>query len=194
MFPLQISHFMLTSITDFERLSPWNNWAFFPYLLPLVSCHFCSLYYSLSTIYYPLPMSFLKRHSFIMGLAIVLILVGAVMAGNVARRAQKAEVTPQVIPHVTLVSVAEYAKDKSIVSADGSVESLEQAVLRSQVNAPVARVLVAIGGQVRRDQLLVTLQNSDISAQLAQAAAGLKAQQAHLAEIQKGARPDIQFG
>jgi HlyD family secretion protein len=91
---------------------------------------------------------------------------------------------------VSLITVSDYATGRATVTAEGTVESLDQAELRSQVNTPVAHIAVAIGDQVQKGQTLVTLQSADIAAQLDQAKAGLAAQQAQLAEMQKGARAE----
>ncbi len=133
------------------------------------------------------PVSYAKHHKYIFGTLLVLvILVTAIGSRFMGKKNQQAEVNQ--LSTVTLVSAQDYLKDRGQISANGMVESLEQAELRSQASGPVTKINVQIGQQVRSGQVLVTLQNNDISAQIAQAQAVLKSQQARLDEMRKGAR------
>jgi multidrug efflux pump subunit AcrA (membrane-fusion protein) len=76
------------------------------------------------------------------------------------------------------------------VSVTGHVKPAKSADLAFERGGKVARVYVKIGDNVRAGQILVSLENSDISAQLLQAEAGLEAAKARLGELQKGTRPE----
>jgi RND family efflux transporter MFP subunit len=133
--------------------------------------------------------SFIKRHSFWIILIALIVLLGAFGA---SRNAKKSSTKPSgnIIPRVALVSASGFQKNRAFVTSNGIVESLEQADLRSQVSAPVQRVSAVIGAKVRRGQVLVTLQNSDVAAQVAQASAAVNAAQARLDEMVRGARTE----
>ncbi len=118
----------------------------------------------------------------------VVVLLIAFSSSQIAKNKKQAVDTGPTISRVNLISAKDFQKNRAFVSANGIVESLEQADLRSQVNAPVQKINVSIGSKVRQGDVLVTLQNADFSAQLAQANAGVKAAQARLDEMIRGAR------
>lgn len=91
---------------------------------------------------------------------------------------------------VSLISVKDYLKEKSITLDAGTVEALNQADLSSQISAPITEIEAAIGDKVYAGQVLVSLKNGDILAQLDQAKAGLDAANAGLAALKKGARSE----
>jgi len=120
------------------------------------------------------------------GVAIVTISIG----GAIMRNRNSEEEAPIRQSTVAVLAASDLGHMTGVISAEGTLESLEQAELRSQLSAPVTRVAVRIGDRVSVGSPLVTLQGRDILAQLDQAKAGLKAQEARLRELQKGARPE----
>ncbi|HOX29649.1 MAG TPA: HlyD family efflux transporter periplasmic adaptor subunit [Candidatus Paceibacterota bacterium] len=90
---------------------------------------------------------------------------------------------------VSLITISDYKKTSSITLDSGLVESISQADLRSQFSAPVESVNVALGDRVAKGQILVSLKNDDLTAQLDQAKAGLVSSQASLQTAENGARP-----
>lgn len=133
--------------------------------------------------------SYAKHHKFIMGILAVIVILATAVGARLNGKNKQTELQNQTVK-VSLVSAKDYMKSRGIVSANGTVESLEQAELRSQFSAPVSKIYTQIGKQVSAGQVLVTLQNSDISAQLAQTQALLKAAQARLDEMKKGLRTE----
>ncbi len=134
------------------------------------------------------PLTYAKHHKYIVGgLALVVVLTTAVFARLNNKPASNALNRP---PTVSLAEAKTYMKDRGEISANGTVESLEQAELRSQASGPVTRISAQIGQKVRRGQTLVSLQNSDSLAQLAQAQATVKAQMARLEEMKRGLRSE----
>ncbi len=131
--------------------------------------------------------NFLKRHSFVMGTLTFAVVFVAVTGARMASRQASSDAEPP-LPQVAVASVASFQKVNAPVLAEGTVESLEQADLRSQVSAPVTRVYVKIGDAVAPGQTLIAFQSSDIAAQLAQAQAVVKSQAARLQELKNGAR------
>ncbi len=137
------------------------------------------------------PFPYLFSHKAIMGtLVAAVVLVSVISVRNAANRRGEVASATESVPQVTLLRVGEFRKDRATVTADGTVEALDQADLRSQVSAPVARIYVGIGDTVRRGQALVALENADLIAQRDQAIAGVHAQEARLNEMKKGARDE----
>lgn len=134
-------------------------------------------------------MQYPKKHTIgmiVAGVAIVTIAIGGAVMRN---RGTEAE-APVRKTTVSVVSASDLGHTNGTISAEGTLESLEQAELRSQLSAPVTKVSVRIGDRVAVGTPLVTLQGRDILAQLDQAKAGLRAQEARLRELQKGARAE----
>ncbi|MCK9393189.1 MAG: efflux RND transporter periplasmic adaptor subunit [Candidatus Paceibacterota bacterium] len=130
----------------------------------------------------------LKNHKIVMLVLIVLVTVSSIGL-SYFKNSETVEVATT-DKKVSLIPVSEYTKGRNTISANGAIESLEQAELRSQVMAPVARINTSVGSNVNRGQILVVLQNNDLTAQLNQAKASLKAQQARLEEMKKGTRSE----
>ncbi len=135
------------------------------------------------------PISYAKHHKYVIGALIIAVLgLAAVGVRVIGRKAAVAETKPET--KVTLIAASDYLKDRSEIRANGVVESLQQAELRSQAAGPVMKIYASIGQKVAEGQALVSLQQTDIAAVLTQAQALLKSQQARLDEMMKGARSE----
>ncbi len=113
-------------------------------------------------------------------------------------------VTQPAIKKVTMIDLASVNASQSTVEAVGQVESLSQVELKSEVSSRISRVHVSLGDDVVPNQILVSFNNADLAAQLADAQAGLQsalaaraqyeyarqAQQSNLNEIEQGAREE----
>jgi len=87
-------------------------------------------------------------------------------------------------------AVARRGDLKQEVSVTGHVKPAESVDLAFERGGKVARVYAKIGDNVKAGQTLVSLENSDVSAQLLQAEASLDAAKAKLDELRKGTRPE----
>ncbi len=76
------------------------------------------------------------------------------------------------------------------VSLTGRVKSANEVNLAFEKTGTVGRINVDVGDRVARGVMLVSLANSDISAQLLEAEAQLDFEKAKLDELQKGTRPE----
>lgn len=76
------------------------------------------------------------------------------------------------------------------VSVTGRVKPAESVELAFEKSGKVAKVNVKVGDKVTAKQILATLENSDLVAQISQARASLAAQQANLEALQRGTRPE----
>jgi HlyD family secretion protein len=76
------------------------------------------------------------------------------------------------------------------VSVTGRVKPAQNVNLAFEKSGKVFSVKTDVGDNVSAGQILVTLYNLDIVAQLEQARAGLKDQEAKLEELKKGTRPE----
>ncbi len=123
---------------------------------------------------------------FILALTLVLI---AIELPKIKQAASSGQISSDG-PTVTLLKISDYQKTAAITLDSGSVESVNQADLRSQFSAPVESVNVALGDKVVTGQVLVSLKKTDIAAQLDQAKAGLANALASLQSVEKGARSE----
>jgi HlyD family secretion protein len=91
-----------------------------------------------------------------------------------------------------LVRVAQVTRTdmKSVISSNGKVEPSAPGTLRARFDGFVSRVLVAEGQSVRRGELLLTLDDTQVRADLNQSRAQLAAEQAELRSAQAGGRAD----
>ncbi|MCK9578398.1 biotin/lipoyl-binding protein [bacterium] len=131
-------------------------------------------------------LSKLKNHKYVMAVIVVLVVLISILIG-VNKNNENTE-TEVIDKKVVLIPVSDYQSSKSTISANGTIESLEQAELKSQIMAPVSKINTSIGSSVSKGQVLVVLQNNDLTAQLNQAKAALKAQETRLEEMKKGTR------
>jgi len=76
------------------------------------------------------------------------------------------------------------------VSVTGRVEPIESVDLSFEKSGRVRRVAVAVGERVSPGMILMSLENSDLYANRAEAEADLKVQQAILDEYRRGTRPE----
>jgi HlyD family secretion protein len=132
-------------------------------------------------------MNFLKSHKILMWVLVGVVVLFTAIGARLVGRNKVADETTN-LKKVSLVDAKNFLKDRGQISATGIVESLEQAELRSQVSAPVAKISTSVGQSVKKGQVLVSLLNADISAQLASAQANLKSQNVRLDEMKKGTR------
>lgn len=133
--------------------------------------------------------NFAARHpitsiSTLLALLIIGIIIRAVYFGSEVMVQEE----PQ--PKVSLVEAKVFKNGLGEIVGVGVVESSEQVEIRSQASAQISGVYVKIGQNVSRGETIATLQNSDLLAQLAQAEALAKSQEARLSEVRKGARSE----
>ncbi len=83
-------------------------------------------------------------------------------------------------------AVVEQSSIRSVVSTNGKIEPVNNFEAHAPVSAAVKRVLVKEGDSVRKDQLLVELDDAGARADLARAQAQLKTAQANLNAAQRG--------
>jgi len=76
------------------------------------------------------------------------------------------------------------------VSVTGQVKPAESIDLAFDRSAKISQISVVVGDKVKAGQIIATLDNSEIRAQLTQAQAALQSQQAKLEEMKKGTRPE----
>ncbi|MFC1595147.1 efflux RND transporter periplasmic adaptor subunit [Patescibacteria group bacterium] len=87
-----------------------------------------------------------------------------------------------------LTPITDFQNGTAIINATGEVESLQEVELKSQISERVSWVAVNIGDWVNKWELLISLNNAELSSILLQAEANLDAEIARLNEIQIGAR------
>lgn len=76
------------------------------------------------------------------------------------------------------------------INVTGRVIPAERVDLSFDKNGRVTRVNFSVGQAISRGNIIISLSNSDLLAQLSQAEAALKGQKAQLEELKKGVRPE----
>lgn len=124
----------------------------------------------------------IKKHKFGFLFALLAIALVSAAIGNQMKNGAQSQ-TEESIPAVKLIAVGDFREQKTVRVEGGTVQSLDQADLKSQISAQITAINVKLGDQVRAGQIIMQLQNGDISAQLEQA-------RARLDELKKGARDE----
>lgn len=76
------------------------------------------------------------------------------------------------------------------VSATGTVKAAQTVDLAFESSGKVGQIFIKVGDKIAVGSRLITLENSVLSAQLAQAQANFEAEQARLNELKSGTRPE----
>ncbi len=76
------------------------------------------------------------------------------------------------------------------VTVTGKTQPVQSADLAFEINGKITRIYVDVGSRVTDGQILIQLNQSELLAQLRQAAAELLAEQAKLDELKRGTRPE----
>ncbi|AKM78423.1 MAG: RND family efflux transporter MFP subunit [Candidatus Wolfebacteria bacterium GW2011_GWE1_48_7] len=119
----------------------------------------------------------IKNKWVITGVVVLLVIGGYVYRKNTT--AQTYETTAATLGQV-----------REEVSITGKVRPTQNLDIAFEKGGRVARIRVAVGNTVREGQELMTLENSDLQAQLAQARANVRSQEAKLDQLEIGARQE----
>lgn len=117
--------------------------------------------------------TYIRNHAVIVGSITFVVIAGFIIGGRVASRKTPENTGETAIKTVTLVPAASFKNGLTKVTTDGTVESVSQVDIKSQISAPLSSVNVVIGQNVSVGQTLAQFQNAGISAQLAQARSAL---------------------
>jgi membrane fusion protein, multidrug efflux system len=132
----------------------------------------------------PTPRPITKRRLVVAGAFILIVLIGATIAGTVPRvatqRALARVAANDTIPTVNVVVVARAAAASS-VTLPGTIQPAHQAAIYARATGYVKKFFVDIGSTVRAGQLLGVIETPDLDQQLAQARAILAQDQSMLA-------------
>src|SRR5256885_2303441 len=110
-------------------------------------------------------------------LGLVVLLIGGLLYLN-ARRP---------IPTIRVASVMR-TDLKTVISSNGKVEPVDPETLRARFDGFVSRVIATEGASVRVGELLLTMDDTQVRAQLEQVRAELASEQADLRAAQGGGR------
>lgn len=124
-------------------------------------------------------MNFLRHH-------ILIIIISAVLSVGIVAYAVWGMAKSN---NLTGISVSRMTLQED-VRGDGNVEAAQAVDLAFERGGKVSGVYAQTGDQVKSGQTIVTLDASDLYAQLAQAEADVKTQQAKLDELKRGSRPE----
>jgi len=88
------------------------------------------------------------------------------------------------------LATAERGSIREEVSVTGKIEAIESIDLSFRATGNVSQVLIETGDNVKKGQILASLENNDLWAQLRQSQANLEAEEAKLQELKKGTRQE----
>lgn len=129
----------------------------------------------------------IKKHSNIIIIITVAVVIVAAMATRLVKNkaAQSSEASFQ--PSVELLAVRDYSQNSRAISANGTVESLQQVDIKSEASGKLTQVLVKIGDKVRAGQVLMTVDQRDAAAALTSAQGSFTQAQANYDSLLAGA-------
>src|SRR3989475_11527107 len=114
----------------------------------------------------------------------LILLAGALFAFVTLRNPGAGPVVQTIRPR------AEFSSQSAVLVATGYVVAHHKIQVGSKVAGRVAWIGVEKGDRIRRDQLVVRLEDREYRAQLDQAQSAYDAARARLAELERGSRPD----
>jgi RND family efflux transporter MFP subunit len=129
----------------------------------------------------------LKKHSNIIIIITIAVVIVAALATRLIKNkaVQSSEVSFQ--PSVELLAVSGYSQNSRAISANGTVESLQQVDIKSEAGGKLTQVLVKIGDKVRAGQVLMTVDQRDAAAALTSAQGSFTQAQANYDSLLAGA-------
>jgi len=145
-----------------------------------------------------------KKRKWSIVLLAVAVLGATLVVPDLMKKSTPDTVIAEPITEVKLINVKDYKKGREGISAEGTVESSNQADVKSQASAQIEKIYVSVGDTVKSGQVLINLSSKDYQAQLAQTQALLESaraqtlsagkalmiQNAKLTELLKGARAE----
>lgn len=124
------------------------------------------------------------RRGVILGVLIVILVGGVVTARMLSRRSTAAATVEVVRPR------EERSSQSAVLMATGYVIAHHKVQVGSKIAGRVAWIGVEKGDRVKRDQMVVHLEDREYRAQYDQAKSAYDGAQAHLQELERGSRPE----
>ena len=124
------------------------------------------------------------RRGVTLGVLIVILVGGVVTARMLSRRSTAAATVEVVRPR------EERSSQSAVLMATGYVIAHHKVQVGSKIAGRVAWIGVEKGDRVKRDQMVVRLEDREFRAQYDQAKSAYDGAQAHLQELERGSRPE----
>ncbi len=124
-----------------------------------------------------------KTYSLVGLVVVLIILVSIIVSITAIKDVQETDVLNN--KKIEVYNLGSDNPEDSFINGSGKVESSSQAGISVETSGVVKNVSVVSGQDVVRGQLLVSISNSEVSAQLAQSEASLQIQRAQLAELER---------
>lgn len=118
-------------------------------------------------------LTYIRKHSFLTAIAMVLLVIFAIFIGRNNKNESATEKRNDLIKSVSVVNTKQFKEGDDFVFANGTVISSGQVDIKSQVSAPIKTIYRSIGDSIYVGDIILELENSDIRANLAQAKASL---------------------
>lgn len=129
----------------------------------------------------------IKKHSNIIIIITIVVVIVAAMATRFVKNKAVQSSEAGFRPSVELLAVKDYSQNSRAISANGTVESLQQVDIKSEAGGKLTQVLVKIGDKVRAGQVLMTVDQRDAAAALTSAQGSFTQAQANYDSLLAGA-------
>ena len=124
-----------------------------------------------------------KKHAVLAAAVIIAIILLFVLRGGDT----PADDIPETIRSVEMIDLEAYGSSAgSRIIVSGRIRAAQEAALISEISGTVSSVNVSIGNNVSRGQVVATLSNPDVLAQLSQAQAAFSSAQSSVTSSQTG--------
>lgn len=131
--------------------------------------------------------NFFKKHSTVFIIcAVVLVILTSFIARTRSKKQTQTSITEDK-PLVKLLKIQDFSESSHSVSANGTVESVQQVDLKSQASGKVTKLNVKVGQHVRQGDILLTIDQGNAGAALTSARGALAQAEANYNKLLAGA-------
>ncbi|MBI5530521.1 MAG: efflux RND transporter periplasmic adaptor subunit [Candidatus Doudnabacteria bacterium] len=134
-----------------------------------------------------MKLSYFKKHSTATAIVAAIVIFIAILAARSAGKKPTDTGSSNTKPLVHLLKAKDYSQNAHTVSANGTVESLQQVDLKSQGNGKLSKIYVKVGDRVKQGQVLATIDAGNAAAALTSARGALEQAQANYNKLIAGA-------
>ncbi|MFA6281599.1 MAG: efflux RND transporter periplasmic adaptor subunit [Candidatus Omnitrophota bacterium] len=131
--------------------------------------------------------SLIKKHSSVVVIATAIVVILAIIAGRAVGDKPVEQTSVGFQPSVQLLEAKDYKQNFHKISANGTVESLQQIDIKSETSGKITRMNIKVGDNVEANEVLMVVDQSNASATLTSAQGVLAQAQASYEKLLSGA-------
>lgn len=132
-------------------------------------------------------LSYFKKHSTATAIIAIIVVFVAILAARQASKKPIDSGSNNSKPLVQILNIKDYSQNSHTISANGTVESLQQVDLKSQTGGKLTKIYVKVGDRVQSGQVLATIDSGNAAAALTSARGALEQAQASYNKLLAGA-------